>query len=29
VVPVTRDYIAEREAALKQAEQNREFKRSA
>lgn len=29
VVPLTRDYIAEREAALKQAEQNREFKRSA
>ena len=29
VVPVTRDYIAEREAALKEAEENMELKRSA
>ncbi|WP_201831768.1 SAM-dependent methyltransferase [Microvirga zambiensis] len=29
VVPVTRDYIAEREAVLKEAEQNRELKRTA
>jgi cyclopropane-fatty-acyl-phospholipid synthase len=29
VVPLTRDYIAEREAALKEAEQNMELKRSA
>jgi len=29
VVPVTRDYIAEREAVLREAEQNRELKRTA
>jgi cyclopropane-fatty-acyl-phospholipid synthase len=29
VVPLTRDYIAERETALKEAEQNMELKRSA
>jgi cyclopropane-fatty-acyl-phospholipid synthase len=29
VVPLTRDYIAERETALKETEQNMELKRSA